>query len=66
MEELWAIEIKLTSAPSLEDLERLEAAADLIGARRRVLISRVPEPSEDGQRLSCSLEHFLGVLERSA
>ena len=64
--ELWAIEIKLTSAPSLEDLERLEAAADLIGARRRVLISRVPEPSEHGQRLSCSLEHFLGVLERSA
>jgi len=64
--ELWAIEIKLTSAPSLEDLERLEAAADLIGARRRVLISRVLEPSEHGQRLSCSLEHFLAVLERSA
>lgn len=60
--ETWAIEIKLTSSPAPEDFHRLDKAAAIIGARRRVLISRVREAAESAGRLSCSLGHFLGVL----
>ena len=61
--ELWAIEVKLTSDPNPSDFEELDRNADLIAATRRVLISRVSSPSSDGRRTSCSLEHFLGLLE---
>lgn len=60
--EIWAIEVKLTSSPGPEDFDRLEKAAALIGARRRVLISRVHEATESTGRLSCSLGHFPGLL----
>ena len=60
--EIWAIEVKLTSSPGTEDFDRLDKAAGFIGAKRRVLISRVREAAESGDRLSCSLGHFLGVL----
>jgi predicted AAA+ superfamily ATPase len=63
--ELWAIEVKLTSNPSPSDIAELDRNADLIDATRRVLISRVSSPSDDGRRLSCSLEHSLGVLARA-
>jgi predicted AAA+ superfamily ATPase len=61
--DLWAIEIKLTTSPSPEDFSSLEKAASIIGAKHRVLISRVREVSEGEGKLSCSLEHFLKVLE---
>jgi uncharacterized protein len=60
--ELWAIEIKLTTSPSPADMGRLNKAADMIGASRRYLISQTNQSSGDGQRMSCDLETFLGVL----
>lgn len=61
--EVWAIEVKLTTNPSIDELQRLDELAGWIGASRRVLISRVDVPSEDEARLSTSLEHFLARLE---
>ena len=60
--ELWAIEIKLTSNPSPEDFARLDKGATILGAKHRVLISRVSEPAESQGKLSCSLGHFLDLL----
>ena len=60
--ELWAIEIKLTSNPSPEDFARLDKGATILGAKHRVLISRVSEPAESQDKLSCSLGHFLDLL----
>ena len=37
--ETWAIEAKLTASPHPEDLARLNAVADLIGAHRRILVT---------------------------
>ncbi|OGW86460.1 MAG: hypothetical protein A3A81_02720 [Omnitrophica bacterium RIFCSPLOWO2_01_FULL_45_10b] len=36
----WAFEFKLTSTPSPDDMKRLNAAADLIKADKRILISK--------------------------
>jgi len=58
----WAVDIKLTSAPSLQDMSRLNAAADLIGAKRRFLVSRTTHVSEDSQRVSCDVLTFLQYL----
>jgi len=60
--ELWAVEIKLTSSPSPEDMLRLDKAADIIGATRRFLVSRVRRAAGDGRRLSCDLPAFLAHL----
>lgn len=57
--ERWAIEVKLTTAPSPGDFAKLDAAADLIGATKRCLISRVREYASDGRRFSCNLWDFL-------
>ena len=60
--ELWAIEVKLTSQPTIHDLQRLGATAELIGASRCVLISQTKQLVGDDTRLSCDLETFLGSL----
>lgn len=53
--ELWAVEIKLTSAPGPEDMRRLHGAADLIGARRRILVSRTRRTVAGDRAISCNL-----------
>lgn len=60
--ERWAVEIKLTSNPSTGELRRLEAAADLIGARRRFLVSHTTETLGTGATVSCDLAGFLERL----
>lgn len=60
--ERWAIEIKLTSSPSPRDFERLDRCAELIGATRSVLVSRVAKDAGDKQRLSCGLPRLLKEL----
>jgi hypothetical protein len=40
---LWAIEMKLSSSPDRGDLDRLDNAADLVGADKRILISKSKE-----------------------
>lgn len=42
--ELWAIEIKLTSSPPKQEIERLQKVADMVGASRRILLCRTSEP----------------------
>ncbi len=61
--ELLAVEVKLTSAPALQDMSRLDATADLIGATRRYLVSQTARSSGDQQRISCNLETFLQHLQ---
>lgn len=60
--ERWAVEIKLTSAPSAHDMARLDKAADLIKATRRFLVSRTREESHGKRRVSCDLSGFLKHL----
>ncbi len=65
-DELWAMEIKLTSSPSPSDMDRLDRAADMAGASRRFLISQTSRPSGDSMRASCHLEDFLERLVKGA
>jgi hypothetical protein len=60
--ERWACEIKLTAAPRAEDLARLNKVADLVGAHKRILISRTVEPIEAGDNASLNLPGFLATL----
>jgi len=60
--ELWAVEIKLADFPSIEDMERLHRAADLIQATRRILVCRTTEILSVDNATSCGLEHFLRLL----
>jgi predicted AAA+ superfamily ATPase len=63
---LWAVETKLTSAPSDEDLARLDRAADLIGADRRILVAQVREAAVRDGRGVAPLPGLLRLLERAA
>jgi predicted AAA+ superfamily ATPase len=59
---LWAFEIKLTSSPSPADMAGLDKRADMIGAKRRALVSQTSKASGNETRLSCNLDHLLGVM----
>jgi len=60
---LWALEIKLTSSPDVEDMVRLNRVSDLIGADLRILVSHAAECRRDGRRVSCNLAWLLAHLE---
>ncbi|NLE66680.1 MAG: ATP-binding protein [Lentisphaerae bacterium] len=60
--ERWACEIKLTADPKADDLARLNKTADLIGAKRRILVSRTLTPMEAGTCASLNLPGFLARL----
>ena len=60
--ELWAVEVKLTSEPSISDLERFTKTADMINAKKRILISRTSKNIDDASRFSCNLDWFLKHL----
>ncbi len=62
--DLWALEVKLTASPGVADMERLNKTADLIGASRRLLVSRASRTVEAGERVSCDLDWLVGDLER--
>lgn len=62
---LWAVETKLTASPTLGDIKRLNKAADLIEADRRVLVARVPESLESKGLLVTSLPDLLSRLQES-
>ncbi len=64
--EVWAIEVKLTTSPSPADMHRLDHVADLIGANRRVLISKTTKPAGDDLRASTNLATFLDDLHDDA
>jgi hypothetical protein len=60
---LWAVEVKLTSAPSEDDFRKLDRAAELIDARRRVLVSQTAESVIGREKSSCTLPELLALLE---
>jgi predicted AAA+ superfamily ATPase len=60
--EIWAIEIKLTASPGLSDIKRLNKAADMIGARRRILVSRTSRTIENGDTVSSNIDYLLKSL----
>ena len=62
--QLWAIEIKLTSNPSLRDLERLNGVADLINANKRILLCQATETISDNDQMVCNLDTFLDFIQR--
>ncbi|MBW1809817.1 MAG: DUF4143 domain-containing protein, partial [Deltaproteobacteria bacterium] len=62
--ELWAVEVKLTSSPTPEDMARLEKTADMIKASRRFLVSQTSQSSGDKRRVSCNLRTFLEHLHK--
>jgi predicted AAA+ superfamily ATPase len=60
--ELVAIEIKLTTSPSPQDMARLDKAADMIKADRRFLVSRRQMASGDATRMACDLPTLIEHL----
>lgn len=62
--QLWAFEIKLTSNPSLNDLERLNGVADLIDANKRILLCQTTETISDNDQMICNLDTFLNSIQR--
>ena len=62
--ERWAIEIKLTASPTVQDLARLNKTADWIQADRRVLVTQTPRSSGTGRQASCDLPWLLERLPR--
>jgi predicted AAA+ superfamily ATPase len=63
--QLWAVEIKLTASPRPADMDRLDKAADLIGASRRVLVSRTSRVAGDDKRVSCDLPTLSARLQET-
>jgi hypothetical protein len=63
--ERWAIEVKLTTNPSSDDVMRLEKAAALVGADQRVLVSQVATSVQGEGTASCNLAWLLERLGRS-
>lgn len=55
----YAIEIKLSSSPGRGDRERIEKAAGMIGADKKVLISKTPDHIENESFVSTNLRDFL-------
>jgi len=62
----WAVEVKLTSSPGPGDLERLNKAADMIGADKRILVSRVKRTAKGRAQVSCNLPWLLEHLESAS
>jgi uncharacterized protein len=63
--ERWAVEIKLTSSPGPEDMDRLDKTADLVKASRRFLVSQTRQTSGSGRRISCDVPSFLDHLREN-
>jgi len=59
---LWAIEVKLTSHPSLQDFNSLNRAADLVGADKRILVSQTTQSVIGEEHISCSLPELLKMF----
>ena len=60
--ERWAIEVKLTSRPSRDDLASLNRNADLIEADQRFLVCRRSDLVQSGSQTVCDLEGMLECL----
>lgn len=61
-QDLWAFEIKLSASPTPNDVKRLNEAADLVKATKRVLISQTKEPVQSHNFYSTTIDHYLDLL----
>ena len=59
---LWAFEFKLTGSPGTEDMERLNTAADLIKADKRILVSKSLRSASGSRFISTHLRHCLEII----
>ena len=59
---LWAFEFKLSASPGPEDFRKLNAAADLIKAEKRILVSKTPHPYESKSEVCSNIRHCLEYL----
>ena len=64
-QQLWAIEVKLTTSPSLQDMQRLARTGALFGATRCLLVSRTREVVVGAEAVSCDLGWLLEELGRT-
>ncbi len=53
--EIWAVEIKVASSPNSRDWTSLNASADVIGAKRRFLVTQTAEVVDAGDKAACNL-----------
>ena len=60
---LVAIEVKLSSSPSPNDMARLNKVADMIEAEKRILVSQVAQSTDSPSMLSCNLPWLIEHLE---
>jgi len=58
----WAFEIKLSSSPGRDELDGLQKAAEMVGADRKVLISRTKREIEGTNFVSTNLYGVLRLL----
>ena len=61
---IWAFEIKLSSAPGTNDLDRLKKTSALIGADKMVLISRTKKEIKGKNIVSTNLPGILTLLNQ--
>ncbi len=61
---LCAIEVKLTTNPSLRDFDSLNHAADLVVADKRILVSQTTQSVIGKAQISCSLPELLNKKSR--
>ena len=61
--QLWAFEIKLSSAPNTDSFATLRHTAELIGADYTALISRTIQPVQGEKVASLNLATTLDLLE---
>jgi uncharacterized protein len=59
----WAFEIKLSSSPGKDELDRLQKAAEMVGADRKVLISRTRKEVKGRDSVSTNLCGVLRLLK---
>jgi len=59
---LYAIEIKLTSSPSTDDLNRLDKIGEMLKADKRILLSRCKTTTESRNLILCNLPVLLDKL----
>ena len=60
--ELWAVEVKLTTQPSRRHLAHLNECADLIGASRRFLVTRQPAITRSDTQTLCDLPAMVATV----
>ena len=59
----WAFEIKLSGSPGRDELDRLKKVAEMVGADRKILISRTKREIKGADVVSTNLHGVLRLLQ---